>query len=277
LMQMTKPSVLVTGASSGIGAATANLLLDRGWRVFAAARRLEPMAALEAQGAELFQLDLSNNQSRSALATELQSRVGALDALVNNAGFGEVGPLETMELERARAIFEVNVFGLMGLTQLLVPAMRQRGCGRIVNVSSIAGRWVTPGSGWYGASKFALEALSDALRLELKSFGLQVVIVEPGLIATNFGEIAFPSMQKALECNIYGKMMRNVRAGWERVYQGASSPLLVAQTIENALTKTKPAPRYRCGHQAISVLASELLPTSIWDRLISAQMLQNAD
>jgi short-subunit dehydrogenase len=276
-MQMTKPSVLVTGASSGIGAATASLLLDRGWRVFAAARRLEPMAALEAQGAELFQLDLSNNQSRSALATELQSRVGALDALVNNAGFGEVGPLETMELERARAIFEVNVFGLMGLTQLLVPAMRQRGCGRIVNVSSIAGRWVTPGSGWYGASKFALEALSDALRLELKSFGLQVVIVEPGLIATNFGEIAFPSMQKALECNIYGKMMRNVRAGWERVYQGASSPLLVAQTIENALTKTKPAPRYRCGHQAISVLASELLPTSIWDRLISAQMLQNAD
>ncbi|NBV69462.1 MAG: SDR family NAD(P)-dependent oxidoreductase [Synechococcaceae bacterium WB4_2_0805] len=276
-MQMTKPSVLVTGASSGIGAATASLLLDRGWRVFAAARRLEPMAALEAQGAELFQLDLSKNQSRSALATELQSRVGALDALVNNAGFGEVGPLETMELERARAIFEVNVFGLMGLTQLLVPAMRQRGCGRIVNVSSIAGRWVTPGSGWYGASKFALEALSDALRLELKSFGLQVVIVEPGLIATNFGEIAFPSMQKALECNIYGKMMRNVRAGWERVYQGASSPLLVAQTIENALTKTKPAPRYRCGHQAISVLASELLPTSIWDRLISAQMLQNAD
>ena len=276
-MQMTKPSVLVTGASSGIGAATASLLLDRGWRVFAAARRLEPMAALEAQGAELFQLDLSNNQSRSALATKLQSRVGALDALVNNAGFGEVGPLETMELERARAIFEVNVFGLMGLTQLLVPAMRQRGCGRIVNVSSIAGRWVTPGSGWYGASKFALEALSDALRLELKSFGLQVVIVEPGLIATNFGEIAFPSMQKALECNIYGKMMRNVRAGWERVYQGASSPLLVAQTIENALTKTKPAPRYRCGHQAISVLASELLPTSIWDRLISAQMLQNAD
>jgi short-subunit dehydrogenase len=272
-MQMTKPSVLVTGASSGIGAATASLLLDRGWRVFAAARRLEPMAALEAQGAELFQLDLSNNQSRSAIATELQSRVGALDALVNNAGFGEVGPLETMELERARAIFEVNVFGLMGLTQLLVPAMRQRGCGRIVNVSSIAGRWVTPGSGWYGASKFALEALSDALRLELKSFGLQVVIVEPGLIATNFGEIAFPSMQKALECNIYGKMMRNVRAGWERVYQGASSPLLVAQTIENALTKPKPAARYRCGHQAISVLASELLPTSIWDRLISAQML----
>ena len=120
---MTKPSVLVTGASSGIGAATASLLLDRGWRVFAAARRLELMAPLAAQGAELLELDLSNAESRSDLAAQIANRVGALDALVNNAGFGEVGPLETMELERARAIFEVNVFGLMGLTQLLVPAM----------------------------------------------------------------------------------------------------------------------------------------------------------
>ena len=275
-MQITKRSVLVTGASSGIGAATASLLLDRGWRVFAAARRLELMAPLAAQGAELLELDLSNAESRSDLAAEIANRVGALDALVNNAGFGEVGPLETMELERARAIFEVNDFGLMGLTQLLVPAMRQRGCGRIVNLSSIAGRWVTPGSGWYGASKFALEALSDALRLELKSFGLQVVIVEPGLIATNFGEIAFPSMQKALACNTYGKMMAAVGAGWEKVYQGASSPVVVASCIEKALNTTKPKARYRCGHQSISVLASELLPTSIWDRLISAQMLQNA-
>jgi short-subunit dehydrogenase len=275
-MQMTKRSVLVTGASSGIGAATASLLLDRGWRVFAAARRLELMAPLAAQGAELLELDLSNAESRSDLAAQIANRVGALDALVNNAGFGEVGPLETMELQRARAIFEVNVFGLMGLTQLLVPAMRQRGCGRIVNVSSIAGRWVTPGSGWYGASKFALEALSDALRLELKSFGLQVVIVEPGLIATNFGEIAFPSMQKALACNTYGKMIAAVGAGWEKVYQGASSPVVVASCIEKALITTKPKARYRCGHLSISVLASELLPTSIWDRLISAQMLQNA-
>ena len=273
---MAKRSVLVTGASSGIGAASASLLLDRGWRVFAAARRLELMAPLAAQGAELLELDLSNAESRSDLAAQIANRVGNLDAVVNNAGFGEVGPLETMELERARAIFEVNVFGLMGLTQLLVPAMRQRGCGRIVNLSSIAGRWVTPGSGWYGASKFALEALSDALRLELKSFGLQVVIVEPGLIATNFGEIAFPSMQKALACNTYGKMMAAVRAGWEKVYQGASSPVVVASCIEKALITTKPKARYRCGHQSISVLASELLPTSIWDRLISAQMLQNA-
>ena len=274
---MTKPSVLVTGASSGIGAATASLLLDRGWRVFAAARRLELMAPLATQGAELLELDLSNAESRSDLAAQIANRVGALDAVVNNAGFGEVGPLETMELERARAIFEVNVFGLIGLTQLLLPAMRERGRGRVINVSSIAGRWVTPGSGWYGASKFALEALSDALRLELKSFGLQVVVVEPGLIATNFGAVAFPSMQKALECNIYGQMMRNVGAGWEKVYQGASSPIVVAQTIENALTKPKPAARYRCGHQSISVLASELLPTRVWDRFISAQMLQNAD
>jgi adenylosuccinate lyase len=118
---------------------------------------MEPLAAL---GAEVMALDLSDEHSRRELAEQLTAKVGALDALVNNAGFGEVGPLETLPLDRARAIFEVNVFGLMGLTQQLLPAMRERGRGRIVNISSIAGRWVSPGSGWYGASKFALEALS---------------------------------------------------------------------------------------------------------------------
>ncbi|WP_241518147.1 MULTISPECIES: SDR family NAD(P)-dependent oxidoreductase [Cyanobium] len=189
---MPAPTVLVTGASSGIGAATARLLLERGWRVFAAARRLEAMEPLAALGAEVMALDLSDEHSRRELAEQLTAKVGALDALVNNAGFGEVGPLETLPLDRARAIFEVNVFGLMGLTQQLLPAMRERGRGRIVNISSIAGRWVSPGSGWYGASKFALEALSDALRLELKAFGVSVVVVEPGVIATDFANVAAP-------------------------------------------------------------------------------------
>jgi NADP-dependent 3-hydroxy acid dehydrogenase YdfG len=123
-------------------------LLERGWRVFAAARRLEAMEPLAALGAEVLALDLSEERSRRELAELLTSKVGALDALVNNAGFGEVGPLETLPLDRARAIFEVNVFGLMGLTQQLLPAMRERGRGRIINISSIAGRWVSPGSGW---------------------------------------------------------------------------------------------------------------------------------
>ena len=254
---MPAPTVLVTGASSGIGAATARLLLERGWRVFAAARRLEAMEPLAALGAEVMALDLSDEHSRRELAEQLTAKVG---------------PLETLPLDRARAIFEVNVFGLMGLTQQLLPAMRERGRGRIVNISSIAGRWVSPGSGWYGASKFALEALSDALRLELKAFGVNVVVVEPGVIATEFGDVAAPSMEEALSCSIYGDMMRAVRKSWGAVYRGASQPLEVALTIERALTDPTPSARYLCGHQSASVIASRILPTRLWDSLIRIQM-----
>ncbi|MEB3306878.1 MAG: SDR family NAD(P)-dependent oxidoreductase [Cyanobacteriota bacterium] len=269
---MTAPSVLITGASSGIGAVVAEHLLQKGWRVLAAARRVEAMAPLAARGAVVLPLDIADPASRQQLAEHVSQRVGVLDALVNNAGFGEVAPLETMPLERARAIFEVNVFGLMGLTQLLIPAMRQRGSGRIVNVSSIAGQWVSPGSGWYGASKHALEAISDALRLELHSFGLQVVLIEPGLIATEFAAVADPSIQQAQSCPIYGPMMRKVRAGWSSVYRGASSPLVVAGAIETALTAPRPRARYLVGHQSVSVIASRLLPTRLWDRFVRSQM-----
>ena len=269
---MPVPTVLVTGASSGIGAATARLLLERGWRVFAAARRLEAMEPLAAMGAEVLALDLSQERSRQELVDQLTAKVGALDALVNNAGFGEVGPLETVPLDRARAIFEVNVFGLMGLTQKLVPAMRERGSGRIVNISSIAGRWVSPGSGWYGASKFALEALSDALRLELKAFGVQVVVVEPGIIATDFVNVAGPSIDRSLSCSTYSTMMRAVLKSWDSVYRGASPPREVALTIERALSEPNPSARYLCGHQSASVIASRILPTRLWDSLVRFQM-----
>ena len=265
-------TVLITGASSGIGAATAERLLHKGWRVIAAARRADTMQSLAERGAIVEQLDLSDDKSRQTLADRVRERFGALDALVNNAGFAEVGPLETMALERARAIFEVNVFGLMGLTQLLLPPMRERGQGRIINISSIAGRWVTPGSGWYGASKFALEALSDALRLELKAFGLEVVVIEPGLIRTPFPEVTAASMRQAQSCGVYGGMMRKVQHSWEAIYRGATSPQDVAGTIEQALTQFNPPARYLCGHQSESVLANRLLPTALWDRLIRSRM-----
>jgi NADP-dependent 3-hydroxy acid dehydrogenase YdfG len=264
--------VLVTGASGGIGAATVQRLLRQGWRVFAAARRLEAMAPLAAAGAEVLPLDITEAGSRQAVATAVTERVGALDALVSNAGFGEVGALETMELERARAIFEVNVFGLMGLTQLLLPAMRERRRGRLIQVSSIAGQWVTPGSGWYAASKFALEALSDGLRLELAAFGLQVVVVEPGLIATEFATVAAPSIDRARACPVYGGMMQRVRQGWDAVYRGASPPEVVAAAIDRALTAPHPPARILCGHRAESVIARRLLPTPLWDRIIRSQM-----
>jgi short-subunit dehydrogenase len=177
-----------------------------------------------------------------------------------------------MRLKQARAIFEVNVFGLMGLTQLLLPGMRERGRGRIVNLSSIAGCWVSPGSGWYCASKYALEAISDGMRLELHPFGLQVVLIEPGIISTTFAAVADPSLQQAEGCSIYGGMMCKVRDAWASVYSRASSPQLVALTIERALTATRPQARYLCGHKVSTVVANRLLPTRVWDFFVRSSM-----
>ena len=266
-------SVLITGASSGIGFATAHQLLDRGWRVFAAARRLDAMEALRSRGAEVLPLDLADQESRVQLADVISCRVGALDALVNNAGYGETGPVETMPIERARAMFEVNVFGLIALTQLLLPSMRERRRGRIVNLSSIAGRFVTPGAGWYGASKHALEGISDALRLELHSFGLQVVLVEPGLIRTGFEAVSASSLQQQVDDPVWSAMMRRVAAGWAEGFRRGSSPELVARTIVSALETSSPKPRYRCGSESEALLLQRFIPTQLWDALVRQRMI----
>lgn len=266
-------SVLITGASSGIGFATAHQLLERGWRVFAAARRLDAMEALRSRGAEVLPLDLADQESRVQLADVISRRVGALDALVNNAGYGETGPVETMPIERARAMFEVNVFGLIALTQLLLPSMRERRRGRIVNLSSIAGRFVTPGAGWYGASKHALEGISDALRLELHSFGLQVVLVEPGLIRTGFEAVSASSLQQQVADPVWGPMMRRVAAGWADGFRRGSSPELVARTIVSALETSTPKPRYRCGSESEALVLQRFIPTQLWDALVRQRMI----
>jgi len=265
--------VLITGASSGIGFATAHQLLERGWRVFAAARRLDAMEALRSRGAEVLPLDLADQESRVQLADVISRRVGALDALVNNAGYGETGPVETMPIERARAMFEVNVFGLIALTQLLLPSMREQRRGRIVNLSSIAGRFVTPGAGWYGASKHALEGISDALRLELHSFGLQVVLVEPGLIRTGFEAVSASSLQQQVADPVWGPMMRRVAAGWAHGFRRGSSPELVARTIVSALETSTPKPRYRCGRESEALLLQRFIPTQLWDALVRQRMI----
>ena len=272
-MASTGRSVLVTGASSGIGLATAHQLLDRGWRVFAAARRQEAMAALKRRGAEVLPLDLADAGSRQQLADAIHAEVGALHALVNNAGFGDVGPVETMGLERARAMFEVNVFGLVGLTQLVLPPMRERRRGRIVNLSSIAGRFVTPGAGWYGASKHALEGISDALRLELHQFGVQVVLVEPGLIRTGFEAASADAMAAEGRDAVWGPMMRQVAAGWAEGFRKGSEPEVVARTIVTALEASDPQPRYRCGRESEAVLVQRLMPTRFWDALVRQRMI----
>ena len=271
---MTKPqrTVLITGASSGIGKATAQLLLLHGWKVIAAARRTDEMTDLCASGAEIFPLDITDIQSRQSLVTHVHEQFGVLDALVNNAGFGEVGPIETMPIQSAQSLFEVNVFGLIGLTQMLLPEMRKRGKGVVVNLSSIAGRFVTPGAGWYGASKFAVEALSDALRLELHQFGIKVVIIEPGLIATRFESVAGKSMAEAQSNPAWAPMMKKVEENWQKGFKRASPADVVAETIQKALNARTPKARYRCGHRAESAVIQRLLPTNLWDAILRIKM-----
>jgi short-subunit dehydrogenase len=271
---MTRPdrTVLITGASSGIGKATAHLLLSQGWKVIAAARTTESMSDLRESGAEVLPLDISDIRSRQRLATQIHQKFGALDALVNNAGFGEVGPIETMPIQTAQNLFDVNVFGLIGLTQLLLPDMRKRGKGTVINLSSIAGRFVTPGAGWYGASKFAVEALSDALRLELHQFGIKVVIIEPGLIATHFETVAGQSMADAQRDPAWAPMMEKVEENWQKGFERASPADVVAETIQKALNARTPKARYRCGHRAESAVIQRLLPTNLWDAILRIQM-----
>ena len=190
-------TVLITGCSSGIGHATALRLAGRGWAVYASARRPEQIADLGEAGCRTLALDVTDEGSMAAAVAAVEAEHGAVGALVNNAGYSQSGALETLPLERVRAQFETNVFGLLRMCQLVLPAMRRAGRGRIVNVSSMGGKLTFPGGGAYHASKHAVEALSDALRFEVAGFGVGVIVVEPGLITTRFGETAAGSLADA--------------------------------------------------------------------------------
>lgn len=186
--------VLVTGCSSGIGEATARRLLGAGHRVVATARRRESLGALEQAGAVTLSLDVTREESMLAAVREIERRFDAVDVLVNNAGYSQSGATEEVPLDAVRRQFETNVFGALRLIQLVLPGMRARGRGTVVNVSSMGGRLTFPGFGVYHASKYALEALSDALRCELRALGVDVILIEPGLIKTEFGKAAISSM-----------------------------------------------------------------------------------
>jgi NAD(P)-dependent dehydrogenase (short-subunit alcohol dehydrogenase family) len=187
-------AVLVTGCSSGIGRATAAHLVAAGWPVWATARRPETLVDLADAGCRTMALDVTDEASMAAAVAEVEREAGAVGVLVNNAGYGEYGPVEEVPIDAARREFETNVFGLARMAQLVLPGMRRQGWGRIVNVSSMGGRLTLPGGGWYHASKYAVEALSDALRFEVRPFGVAVVLVEPGLITTGFADTAVRSI-----------------------------------------------------------------------------------
>ncbi|MEV4489681.1 oxidoreductase [Micromonospora coxensis] len=242
-------TVLITGTSSGIGRATARRLAGRpDFTVYATARNVDAITDLADDGARLLPLDVTDEESmRTAVAT-VEAAHGHIDVLVNNAGYGEYGPIEEASMDRVRAQFETNVFGLSRLTQLVLPGMRRAGRGRIVNVSSMGGRLVFPGGGYYHASKYAVEAISDALRQEVRPFGVDVVLVEPGLIRTGFGTVAAESLGAGADPDgPYRKMTAAVDAAMARGYANprlAATPDTVARVIERAVTARRPRTRY---------------------------------
>jgi NAD(P)-dependent dehydrogenase (short-subunit alcohol dehydrogenase family) len=272
-------TVLITGCSSGIGEATAGRLSKAGWTVYATARRPETLADLAAAGCRALALDVTSEDSMSAAVDTMLGEAGRIDALVNNAGYSQSGAVETLDLDDVRRQFETNVFGLLRMCQLVLPSMRTRGAGRIVNISSMGGRLVFPGGGAYHATKYAVEALSDAMRFEVAGFGVEVVIVEPGLITTNFENAAVASME-GKDDDAYADFNAQVAKATKEVYAGpmrrlGGGPDVVAKVIEKALDARWPRIRYTVTPSAaLSIRTRNLMGARVWDAMLKTQFRQ---
>jgi short-subunit dehydrogenase len=263
---------LVTGASSGIGEETARLLRTEGFEVYAVARRVDRMAALAEAGVHTFAMDVTDDGSMVDGVRRVLDEQGRIDVLVNNAGYGSYGSVEDVPLEEARRQFDVNVFGLARMTQLVTPYMRQRGHGRIINVSSIGGKFYEPLGAWYHATKFAVEGFSDSLRLELKPFGIDVVIIEPGPIITEWNTISRDSLVETSRGGAYEERAERVGATMARGDSGwaGSSPDVVARKIVKAATTSHPKARYPVGRGAGTIVtARRLLPDRAFDAVVN--------
>jgi short-subunit dehydrogenase len=264
--------VLITGCSTGIGRATAERLAGSGLTVYATARKLESIEDLKSAGCRTLALDVTDEESMRAGVAAVEEAEGSVGALVNNAGYSQSGAVETIPMDELRRQFETNVFGLVRLCQLVLPGMRKAGHGRIVNVSSMGGKLVFPGGGAYHGTKFAVEAISDAMRFEVRGFGVHVSIIEPGLIRTSFGETAVGSVPH--QDGPYTQFNTAVAANTARVYDGplgklGAGPDAVAKAIEKAITARRPRTRYPVTASARFFMAQHaVLPDRAWDRVV---------
>ena len=271
-------AVLITGCSSGIGRATAERLVRSGWTVYASARRIDAIADLGPAGCHLLELDVTDERSMRAAVARVEEAEGAVGVLVNNAGYSLSGAIESVPLGEVRRQFETNVFGLARLCQLVLPGMRRQGFGRIVNVSSMGGRLTFPGGGYYHASKHAVEALSDALRFEVKGFGVDVIVIQPGLIRTDFADTAVGTIADRSEDppGPYDGFNQTVAATTAGAYRNGigrtlgGGPELVARTIEQAISARQPHTRYRVtGSARLLLTLRRLLPDRLWDAMVA--------
>ena len=266
---MDEKTAIVTGATSGIGGSAARKLHDRGYTVYGLGRRADRLEALAAGGIRTIAVDLTDADSVAAAVDRVVAETGRVDVLVNNAGYGALGAVEDASMDDGRRQFEVNVFSAIQLIQLVLPHMREQGSGRIVNVTSTGGKAHTPLGGWYHGTKFALEGMSDALRFEVKQFGIDVVVVEPGATATEWGSIAVENVLATSGHGAYKKQAEALAGSLrsETMHSRLTSADVVADTVVTAATTTRPRTRYAVGFGAKPTIAVRRL---VSDRVFDA-------
>lgn len=268
--------ILVTGCSSGIGEAAADRLLKAGHTVYATARHPETLEALAGGGARTLPLDVTSEDSMANAVAQVEAEHGRVGALVNNAGYGEYGTIEETDLDRVRTMFETNVFGLARMTQLVLPGMRRAGAGRIVNIGSFGGRLTFPVGGYYHATKYAVEAISDALRTEVRAFGISVVLIEPGLIRTSFEETVLTSKATAAQGGSpYAALLASNASNTAGGYQNpvlSTGPESVARVVLKAVESARPRSRYVVTPAARALIAARTLGGDrVWDAMLRRQ------
>lgn len=277
-------AALLTGCSTGIGRATAQHLAARGWTVYATARKPETLGDLERAGCRTLALDVTDEASMRTAVEHVESEHGAVGVLVNNAGYSQSGTIEEVDIEAVRRQFETNVFGAARMCQLVLPAMRRQGWGKIVNISSMGANFVFPGGGYYHATKMALDAISDALRFEVRGFGVDVVIIQPGLIRTEFSNAATTAMGEATtdgDAGPYAEFNARLAKATKDTYEKGplsklgGPPEAVAKVIEKAITAKRPKARYLVTPSAhMLVNQRRVMPDRAWDAMLRTQFPQ---
>ncbi len=268
-----KKVVLITGASSGMGKSAAQILHNQGYRVYGAARRTDRMKDLEEKGMGIVPLDLTNDESIENAVNTILEKEGRIDILINNAGYGSYGSVEEVSIEEAKRQFEVNIFGLARITQLVIPGMRENKSGRIVNISSMGGKIYTPFGAWYHATKHSLEGWSDCLRIELKPFGIDVVVVEPGGIQTEWGNIMSDYLMETSGSGPYADSVNKVIKGLESRSSQLTHVDVLGKEIARAAVDKKPKTRYVKGYMAKpAITMRKWFGDRFFDRMLASQL-----
>ncbi len=272
--------VLITGCSTGIGRATAQRLAEQGRAVYATARRVETLADLERAGCRTMALDVTDEASMTEAVRTVEREHGAVGVLINNAGYSQSGPVEEVPMDAVRRQFETNVFGAVRMCQLVLPAMRAQRWGKIVNVSSMGAHLVFPGGGFYHGTKWALDAITDALRFEVKGFGIDAILIQPGLITTEFSAAATASMSDGGD-GPYAKFNRRLAKATKETYEKGlpaklgGPPEVVAKVIEKAITAKRPKARYLVTPSAhLLVNQRRFMTDRAWDAMMRTQFPQ---